>query len=133
MRAHAKEHGYATDRIGEDAGPARFQQMRRAGKRPMRRGEILLCQVGPRLYESELIEYDTAIEPVRARCGAGHDEHVSDVAAIRCTTQVVAPAHALEMIFAVECRDLGVRSQCDHGTLFDTPDQISRHRIRESV
>src|SRR5260221_545344 len=55
-------------------GEARFEQVRRAAERPLRRGELVGGQRRACFDESLVIERQTAGEPLRARLGAGHRE-----------------------------------------------------------
>src|SRR5262249_59509947 len=64
--------------------------------------------------------------------GAGHEEHVADVQR-RDLAVTIAPAHALEALFALERYDLGAAAQGDVGRLLDAPDEVARHAGGEAV
>ena len=54
----------------EDAGPARFEQIRRSGQRPFRVRELVGRQIRAGLHEASVVEDDAAIQPAGVRNGA---------------------------------------------------------------
>src|SRR5438552_1353070 len=82
---------------GEDAGPARFEQQRRARERPAGGHEIVVRQIRTGLDETALVERETAIEPTGVRRGARHHEDVPDLMLLFVAGLRVAPPHGLEL------------------------------------
>jgi hypothetical protein len=78
-------------------------------------------------------EGDAAVEPSSARVCSRHDEHVTNVLALRRVVVTSAQVYGLEMISTLESRDFGVGMQSDSWILFNAPDQVSRHGVGQAV
>ncbi len=65
-------------------------------------------EVRARLDETIRVENDTAIEPARIGCCAGHNEYMADVMRVNAFRLVVPPLHALEMPGSFELCDFRV-------------------------
>src|SRR5438067_9177171 len=59
---------------GEDTGKARLKQHRCSLERPAARPVTVAIQIGPREDETSLVTVDDAVQPLRMRLGADHDE-----------------------------------------------------------
>src|SRR5947207_3169346 len=136
-RALANGRGDALDAAradiadGEDAGPARLEQQRRARQWPAGGSEIVVREIGAGLDETVLVEREASIEPVGVRHGARHHEDVSDLMLLLGAGLRVAPAHRLKRAVTLERDDLRIDVERDRRRLFDPSREISRHRLGE--
>ena len=72
--------------------------------------QVFLCQIRSGLDESLSIQNDTAIQPARARRRSRHNKYMAYVAAFARSRLTISPPNALQMIAAIQPRDLGVSS-----------------------
>src|SRR5947207_1235412 len=91
----------------EHAGQAGFQDMRRAGQRPMRRRQVVRGEIRAGLDEAAGIECEAALEPRRAGSGARHGEDVANALRLLPARLVVPPGHPLEVMVPLETDDFG--------------------------
>src|SRR5262245_33342166 len=110
-RSHAFDVAGTDITDGEDSRQACFEEIWGASQWPVRRREIFARQVRARLDEALGIECDTAMEPVRIWCRAGHDEDMADVMCFDVPRLTVSPVHTLQMIRSFERRDFCVSKQ----------------------
>jgi hypothetical protein len=68
-------------------------------------------QVAPRQNKPFLIEGDPALQPLRSRRSARHDEQVTDCVLRLAASRPVPPNHVLEMFSAAESADFAVEME----------------------
>src|SRR6266550_9582517 len=107
--------------------------MRRTSQWPVRSGQFIRGELGPRLDESMIIEGDTTIEPASARICPGHDEHMAHILSLCLRTIIAAQVHSLEVILTVERGDFGAGVHRDPRILLNASDQVSRHSLGQTI
>jgi len=105
-RCNALEATSANIANREYSGQTCFKQMGSASEWPIRGGEILGRQIPSGLDESIPIESNAPLQPMCVWYRASHDEQVAYSASLHRSGCVITPAHALQMITALERRDL---------------------------
>src|SRR4029077_16923454 len=86
-----------------------------------------------RLDESLPIQCHTSRHPLRARLGARHGEHVSNVMRLNRSTSPRTPGHTLEMSISLQADNLGPGMLLDTGMRIDAADQVPGHRVRKGI
>src|SRR5690348_428963 len=117
---------------GKNARQCCLQQVWPAAERPVRVVQFLRRQIGTGLDEAFAIEHDAAAEPLCIRVGSSHDKYVSNALVLGFTGLIVSPRDSFQVAVAFEIGNLCMCEQGDIGGLFDTTDQIFRHRFRQA-
>src|SRR5712692_82641 len=115
---------------GKHAGKARFQHLWRTGQCPQR-GSGGGIQITPREDEPFVIESNAAAQPLGSRGCSRHDEYVANRVDRSLAVQLILPSDALKMRATVERSDFRFEMQFDAWILFDSPDQVARHAVRQ--
>src|SRR5437764_3698317 len=105
-RGHALDAARACVADGEDARPARLQQVGLAGERPAGLLELGRLEVGAGLHEVLLVERHAALQPAGVGIGAGHQEEMTDRARLGLPGVEPAPADPLQAVPSLERVDL---------------------------
>src|SRR5579863_1541051 len=109
-----------------------FQQVWPAAEKPVRVVQFLRAQIGAGLDEAFAIEHDAAAEPVCIRVRSSHDKYVSNALVLGFAGLIVSPRDSFQVAVAFEIDKLCMCEQGDIGGLFDTTDQVFRHRFRQA-
>src|ERR1700722_5016571 len=88
-------------------------------------------QTGTSLYETFAVEHDAAAQPVCSRVGSRHDKHVSNALRFGFIGLIVSPGDPFQVVVAFKIDKLSMGEKGDVGGLFDTTDQVFRHRFRQ--
>jgi hypothetical protein len=90
-------------------------------------------QVAPRQDKPFLIEGDPALQPLRSRRSARHDEQMADCVLRLAASRPIPPSHVFEMFFATDSDDFAVEMELHLCVLLEALNEISRHRAGEST
>ena len=101
------------------------------GREASRVVQFLRRQIGTGLDEAFAVEHDAAAQPVCIRVGSGHDKYVSNALIFGFIGLIVSPRDSFQVVVAFEIDKLCMCEQGDVGGLFDTTDQVFRHRFRQ--
>ena len=107
--------------------------MGRATQRPLRGRQLVRGQRRSRLDEPLRIERQASGEPLRARLRSGHGEDVPDVLLLHGPAPPGTPRDVLQMTVSFEAHDLRALMELDPRMGFDATDQVTGHRLRQTV
>ena len=117
----------------EYSGHIGLEELRLARVQPSRRRQVFAAQISARADEAFVIERNAGVQPLRTRQRAGHQKHVLNVVHLGNIPWRSLPGYPAKLLLAFERRNFGLHAQTDVRRLFNAPDEILRHAVRQTL